>query len=152
MRRSDIISGAIQTVLGLVTIFLVVPAEISGSSDFGIAPDVFPLTLIWTTTVFAAALTASRVLSGRGRADDDADPSPILRPDWYFIAGSIVFLVVGYLALTYLGFIVGGMLMLAALMVLMGEHRHWLRLVLVVAIAPASIYFVFWHLFKVPLP
>lgn len=152
VRRSDIISGTILTVLGLFTIFVIVPDQISGTSAFGIAPDVFPLTLIWATTVFAALLVANRLLNTRNQARADDGPSPISRADWFFIAGTTLFLAAGFLAITYLGFIAGGGLMLAALMLLMGERFHWLRLVLVVVIAPVSLYFVFWSLFKVPLP
>ena len=141
-----------MTVVGLVTIFLVVPNQISGTSAFGIAPDVFPLTLIWATTLFAALLVANRLLRPWSQSQADADPSPIIRPDWFFIVGATLFLAAGFVAITYLGFIVGGGLMLAFLMLLMGDRLRWRRLVLVVAIAPACLYFVFWSLFKVPLP
>ena len=152
MRRSDIISGTILTVLGLLTIFVIVPDQISGTSTVGIAPDVFPLTLAWATTLFAAALVLTRLLQPWSEARSDADPSPISRPDWFFIAGATLFLAAAYLAITWLGFIVGGVVVLVLLMLLMGERAHWRRLVLVAAAAPACLYFIFWSLFRVPLP
>ena len=151
MRRSDILSSAVLTVLGLFTIFVVVPDQISGTSDFGIAPDVFPLTMIWATTIFAALLGLQRLLrrTDKDAADDDA---PMSSYDWCFIGAAAVFLVLAFLAITYLGFIAGSILTVGACMIVMGGLRHWRRVVLVSAIAPVALYLIFWNLFRVPLP
>ena len=149
MRQSDIISGLVLTVFGLVTIFVIVPDQISGSSAYGVAPDVFPLTLIWATTIFSVVLWVSRLIKGRGGPREE---SPLPAKDWAFIAAMAVFLAVAVAAIAYLGFIAAGIAIVALLMLVMGERRNPLRLGLVSVITPVALYFVFWSLFNVPLP
>lgn len=148
MRRSDIVSGAVLTLLGLATIFFVVPAQISGTSDIGIAPDVFPLTMVGAATLFAALLVVRRLVFDR--AEDGA--APLSREDGLFIVGAALFLAAGYAAIVTLGFMIGGALVLALVMAAMGEWRHPVRLVLVALVAPGAIDLLFWRLFYVPLP
>ncbi len=148
MRRLDIVSGATLTLLGLITIFVIVPNQISGSSEYGIAPDVFPLTLLWTTTFFAALLCVSRLL----KKDTQEERTPLPFREIKFVAVIAVFLAAIVTIIAYVGFIVGGIIAIAVLMFAMGEYRHWVRLTLVSVLTPAILYLVFWKLFHVPLP
>ena len=149
MRRADIIGGIILAVLGLVAIFVIVPDQISDSSDIGIAPDVYPLTLLWLIVGLALLLSVGRWVQ-RAALDDRACMLPA---DWKFIAGATVYLVGAFEAIDLLGLRVGGAVALAVLMLTMGDWpAHKLRVVLISILAPLAIYYVFWNVFRVPLP
>ena len=148
MRRSDIISGFVFILFGLITIFIIIPNQISGTSAYGIAPDVFPLTLIWIFTIFCILLVVNRLLSKKPK--EDADSKVYIR--WRFIGLVSLFLITSFLSITYLGFIVGGIYTVAVVMLVMGEYRHKLRLILVTILAPVLISLTFRHLFIIILP
>ena len=148
MRRIDVVAGSLLAALGLVTILVIVPAQISGSSAYGIAPDVFPLTLLWLL-VGLSLLLALLPLAGRGVPQ----PSPMQRGDWLFLAGAAAFLAGAYAAVALLGMRIGGALILAGLMGLMGEWRHHkLRVALLSLLTPLILYSLFWNVFRIPLP
>jgi putative tricarboxylic transport membrane protein len=148
VHNSDIVSGILLTVLGLITIFVIVPNQISGSSGDGIGPDVFPLTLIWATTLFAIVLCVGRLL----RSKELDDPFPITWREVRFVALMAAFLAAIVAVIAYLGFIVGAIIAIAILMIVMGEFRHKLRLFLVSTILPTLLYVIFWNIFHIPLP
>ncbi len=148
MRRSDIISGFVFILFGLITIFIIIPNQISGTSAYGIAPDVFPLTLIWIFTIFCILLCVNRLLSKK--PTQDADSKVYIR--WRFIGLVSLFLTTSFLLITYLGFIIGGIYTIAVVMLVMGEYRHKLRLILVTILAPVFISLIFRHLFIIILP
>lgn len=148
MRRADIIAGLTLTVLGLLTIFVIVPREVGGTSQSGIAPDVFPLTLLWIFTALAALLFASRLLDRRSAADGP----PLELHNVAYIALTSIVLAAGFVAIATLGFVAGGAAIVAFTMLAMGSRRHALRVVLVSVLAPTAIYLVFKHVFTIFLP
>ena len=148
MRRADIIAGLALTVAGLVTIFVIVPREVGSTSPIGIAPDVFPLTLLWIITGLAVLLVVSRLVMGQGASDGP----PLELHNLVYIGVVAVALAAGFIAITTLGFLVGGAAIVAFTMLVMGARRYPLRLALVSVLAPASIYLVFKHVFTVFLP
>lgn len=148
MRRADIISGLALTVAGLITIFVIVPREVGGTAPIGIAPDVFPLTLLWIIVGLAVLLSVSRLV---GRPSESDGP-PLELHNLMFIAVAAIALAAGFVAITTLGFLVGGAAMVAFTMLVMGARRHPVRLVLAAVLAPAAIYLVFKHVFTVFLP
>lgn len=150
LRRVDIISGCVLALVGLVTVFVIIPREISGHSDYGLAPDFFPRILIWLFIFLAALLAAHRLLRA-GTHSEDGD-APMSRLDWLYIAGVSVFLVPGYVAMDRFGFIAAGIPMVALITIAMGGHHNRLRTVLVAIGAPVLIYLAFEHLFSVYLP
>ena len=149
MRRSDIISGFVFILFGLITIFIIIPNQISGSSDYGIAPDVFPLTLIWIFTILCMFLCVNRLLSKKPTKDADSRKSNI---QWGFISLASLFLISNFVLFKYLGFIYGGIYTVAVVMLVMGGYRHKIRLILVTILAPCLIYLIFRHLFIILLP
>jgi len=134
--------------LGLITIFVIIPNQISGSSAYGIAPDVFPLTLIWIFTIFSILLCVNRLLSAKPTQDADSKADI----EWRFIALVSLFLISSFVLITFFGFIFGGIYTVAVLMLAMGEYRHKLRLILVAILAPVLISIIFRHLFIILLP
>lgn len=148
MRRNDIISGFVFILFGLITIFIIIPYQISGTSDYGIAPDVFPLTLIWIFTILCVILCLNRLLSKK--PTKEADSKGVIR--WRFISLASLFLLTSFLLIKYLGFVYGGIYTVAVIMLVMGEYRHKIRLISVTILAPMFIYLVFRYLFIILLP
>lgn len=148
MRAADIASGAVLALFGLVTLVAVIPAEVGGAVEHGVAPDVFPRVLMWLVTLLATLLVVSR-LASRRKADE---ASPLRAENFYFIVGASLVLLVAFVAVRYLGFIVGGALTIALAMLAMDGRRRPARLVTTVLLAPVAVYLVFKHLFSVYLP
>jgi hypothetical protein len=149
VRRADIVAGLILTLFGLVLLFAIIPAQVGGDAGAaGVAPDVFPLTLMWLMTGLAAALAVSRLLS-RGKQDE---PAPLRSENFFFILAASLGLIASFLAISYLGFIVGGALTVAIAMVAMDGRRHPIRLVAVSILGPLAVFAMFRYGFTVLLP
>ncbi|POF28308.1 tripartite tricarboxylate transporter TctB family protein [Roseibium marinum] len=155
MRKSDIASGLVLTVFGLVSLWLIIPVQISGHSDYGLAPDFFPRLLMWFFVLLAAALAGSRLLEvRRGAAASGAqETSPMEPADWLFIGAAAAVLAIAYLLMEYAGFIWAGVFTVFCGGLAMGNLRkHPVRLALMCLAAPVLVYMVFRHLFLVFLP
>jgi Tripartite tricarboxylate transporter TctB family len=149
VRRSDIYSGSLLVVFGLVMIFAIVPTQIDSTGEYGLDPKFFPVSLLWLIVCMSALLVTSRWMI---TVDDRDDPGPLDRQNWMFIAGAALYLLIGFVTVDFAGFIPGGILMIAVLMYLMGERRHWVRLVSVSVATPIVIYLAMRHLFTIQLP
>ena len=150
MRRSDLISGSLIVLSGLLMIFVIVPTQINTAGDYGLDPAFFPLMVLWLLVIMGVVLVASRMR----QPADPPEAEPVLdRWNWRFIAGASIFLLVGFIAIDRLGFIVAGTMMIAVLMFFIElRHLNWLEVVGVSLIAPFVIYYVLYHLFSVQLP
>jgi len=148
LRRADIIAGLLLTVAGLITIFVIVPREVGSTAPIGIAPDVFPLTLLWTIIGLSVLLVVSRLVVWRSSSDGP----PLELHNLVYIGVATIALAAGFIAITTLGFLVGGAAIVAFTMLVMGARRSPLRLVLVSVLGPTAIYLVFKHVFTVFLP
>ena len=137
-------------VFGLVMIFVIVPIQISSSSEYGLDPKFFPEALLWLVVAMGALLVATRL----PLPPDPPDREPVLdRHNWLFIGAFAAFLVLGYLAITRIGFIAAGIAMTAALMfALGGRRRNWIELIGVSIVAPVAIHYALYHIFSIQLP
>lgn len=152
MQRADIISGAVLTLVGVVTLFVVIPDQISGTSAYGLPPDFFPRLMAWLVTLLAAGLVLSRTVAWR-RGEREAEAPPIVGHDWTFVTGSAVLLTVVWVVMECFGFIPAGALALAVIGTVMGELRsHPLRMLLLAVIAPPVVFYIFREAFLVFLP
>ncbi len=150
MRRSDIISGGLVTIFGLVMIFIIVPFQITSSSDYGLDPKFFPLAVLWLVVVMGALLVATRLPAP---PDPDDSPPVLGLRNWLFIGGFSVFLFVVFVAITTLGYVAAGLLMVALMMIALDlRNRNWVQLAGVSILAPLIIYYTLYHLFSVQLP
>jgi putative tricarboxylic transport membrane protein len=150
VRRSDIISGSTIVIAGLLMIFVIVPAQINSTSDYGLDPAFFPLALLWLLVAMGVLLVATRL---RQAADPD-DAEPVLdRWNWVFIVGTSIFAILGFVAINTLGFVIAGTIMIAVMMFAIElRSLHWLELLGVSLLAPLIIYWLLYHLFSVQLP
>ena len=149
MRDADIVAGLMLTLFGIVSLFAIIPAQVGGAAgQAGVAPDVFPLSLMWLLTGLAVLLWASRLVR-RGAEDG---PTPLRMENFVYVCAASITLAGSFFAITYLGFIAGSALTVAFVMFAMGSRRHPVRLVAVSLLAPTAIYAFFRYLFTVFLP
>ena len=95
MRRSDIYTGIFLALFGLAAIFVIIPAGISVSDEYGLSPRIFPLTVMWLGTAVALILVVQRLREGAGATDD---PAPMQAKNWIFIAAMSAYLAATYFA------------------------------------------------------
>ena len=150
LRRSDIISGSLLTLAGLLMIFIIVPQQIASSGDYGLDPAFFPLALFWLVVVMAALLVVTRVK----QQPDPPDTEPVFdRWNWAFIVGAIVFVALSYIAIQELGFVIAGTIMVALLTIAIEMRRiNWIEIVAISVAAPFAIYWILYNVFSVQLP
>lgn len=150
MRRSDIISGGLLFLFGLMMIFVIVPRQIKSSSDYGLDPKFFPSALLWLLVIMGLLLVATRLRA----QTEPADAEPVLDArNWLFIGGSSVFLLVVFVAIKTLGFVLAGIATVALLVFVLGfRHLRWIELIGVSVLAPLVIYLALYHIFNVQLP
>ena len=75
------------------------------------------------------------------------------RWSWLFITGVTAFLVLGFIAIQTLGFVIAGVIMIAALMMVIElRHLRWFELIGVSLLSPFVIYYLLYHVFSVQLP
>ena len=150
MQRSDLISGSLLTLAGLLMIFVIVPVQINTVGDYGLDPAFFPLMVLWLLVIMGVLLVVSRMR----QPADPPDAEPVLdRWNWWFIAGVSIFLLLGFIAIDRLGFIIAGAMMIAVLMFFIElRHLNWREVISVSLISPFVIYYLLYHLFNVQLP
>lgn len=149
MRRADIVAGLVLTLFGAVSLFAIIPAQVGSSAGHaGVAPDVFPLTLMWFLTGLAVLLWASRLV----RRDKEDAPAPLRTENFFYIGTASIALAGSFFAISYLGFIAGSVLTVAVAMLAMEGRRHPIRLVAVSLLAPMVVFAIFRYLFTVLLP
>jgi hypothetical protein len=150
VRRSDIVSGILLVLFGLVMIFIIVPQQIKSSGDYGLDPKFFPTVLLWLLVTMAVLLIATRLRT----QTEPADEEPILDAwNWLFIGGFSVFLILIFVAIKTVGFVLAGSATIALLMFTIGfRHLRWIELVGVSVLAPLAVYFALYHIFSVQLP
>lgn len=148
MRRSDIISGIALALFGLFALFVIIPIGISISDEYGLNPRIFPLTVMWLGTLVALVLVVQRL---REPAVEGDEP-PMRLKNWIFIAVMSAYFAATYFAIDIIGFKIVGPVCVAVLMIMMGELRHPVRLVLVSLIFPLFVYYTFDRVFIIQLP
>ncbi|QKV19667.1 tripartite tricarboxylate transporter TctB family protein [Oricola thermophila] len=154
MHRTDILSGLLLAFAGLLTIYVIIPTQISGHSDYGLAPDFFPRVLAWFFVILSVTLVGHRLfqlMTSKPATENDEPPMHV--HDWLFIAGFAAFMVAIYALVDFAGFIVGGAIGIAVVSSLMGDLRkHPFRLATISLIVPVAVYYAFKKFFFVFLP
>ena len=148
MRRADIYGAAGLLVLGLVVLFVIIPAEASGDTWSGVSPLFFPTIVAAGFTLCAAALLIRAALFPASYKGMEA---PISRQNFGFflIACAIIFAAV--LAIHAFGILWGGPLLVGALMLFMGE-RNWRRIIPISILPVVTIYLFVTKILNTPLP
>lgn len=149
MNKIDLISGAGLSVAGLVLIFIIIPQGTEAGVSFGLSPTVFPTILATGMTACAMALTVQALL--RLRAGSDTRPSPISGWNMLMFGAASALILAGIVAINYLGMVIAGPLLIASLMLFLGD-RSIIRIVLTSTIPVAAIYFLAFYVLRMPVP
>ena len=130
-RKTDALTGVVLSVLALTMMVWVIPAQIPKSSDPTSMPPSFMANLtMGMILVLSLLLIVKAILQGTPEAGPVITKSGI---GWLaFVVGSLV--VSGFL-IHYLGFLWGGMVVIAGYMACMGERRPTLMLPIAVGAA-----------------
>jgi hypothetical protein len=150
VNRSDIISGGLLVLFGLLTIFVIVPVEIDSGGDYGLDPKFFPVTTLWLIVAMAVLQIGHRLVLLKFDRDT---PGPLDSLNWLFICGATLFLAMAYFGIVTIGFIATSLILIAIAMVAMGARKqNWLALLSIPIIAPIVIYYALGQIFTVELP
>jgi hypothetical protein len=148
MRKADILSAAILFTGGLITLFVIIPLQTTEGEKYGLPPAFFPTCSMVVLTVLSALL----LLKGLFSSNKDSDtPAPLGSKSWLTIGSLSALLFLSLAAIKYLGFIIGGILMVASFMIYMRERRL-ITISLVSLITPLVIYIVLWKFLRILLP
>lgn len=147
MRKADIIAAVFLIIFGLLMIFIIIPAQTEPGEEYGVPPSTVPLAATGLVTAMACILLVKRL---RERTADD-QPNPIGRGQWLHILGFTALLLAGLGLIKLLHFIPGGIVFIAALMLITGQRRP-LIIGLVSATTPCLVYSALWYGLRIPLP
>ena len=148
MKRAELIAGILLLAGALAMIFWVVPAYTEIVEDTSIQPATYPSIALWAVALLSALLIAVSAVGLRRPGDGEAAIN-LGNLKTLLLVGAIV--AVAFVAMDYLGYLVGGIGLVAALMFYMGV-RNPVSLVL----APVGSAGIVWLFFEVllerPLP
>lgn len=148
MRKADIVSAAILFVAGLLTIFVVIPLQTTPGEKYGLPPAFFPTCSMVAMTALSALLLLKALFKPKEYLDTQA---PLNVRSWLHIGSLSALLFLCLAAIKYLGFIIGGILMVGSFMVYMRERKPVIISV-VSLITPIFIYIVLWKFLRILLP
>jgi len=148
VRRADIYASAILLALGLLVLFVVIPAEADGPTWSGVSPLFFPTLVAAGFTIACAALLFQAICRPRGY---EGQEMTLKLQNFGFFMVACAIILVTVLLIHYLGFLWGATLLVAGLMLFMGE-RNWFRIVPISVIPVVVIYFFITKVLTSPLP
>jgi hypothetical protein len=148
MRRADIYGSAGLLILGLVVLFVIIPAEADGDTWSGVSPLFFPTLIVAGFTLSCAGLLVQAILRPKTY---EGMPMPMAGWDFAFFLLACAIILGAVFVIHRFGLLWGGPLLVAALMLFMGE-RNWLRIV-PMAVVPVLIFaFFITKVLNAPLP
>jgi hypothetical protein len=148
MRRADIFGSAGLFILGLVVLFVVIPAEAEGDTWSGVSPLFFPTIIAAGFTLSCGGLFVQALLRP---GSYEGMEMPITLRDFGFFLLACVIVLGAVLVIHAFGILWGGPLLVAALMLFMGE-RNWLRIVPMAVVPVLIIAFFITKVLHAPLP
>jgi hypothetical protein len=148
MRRADICMATGLLLVGLLVLFVIIPAEAEGDTWSGVSPLFFP-TIIATGFSLACAALLARAVMRPGAYDGMEAPLKLRNFGFFLIACGIV--LASVFLIHAVGFVWGGPVLVAALMLFMGE-RSLLRIIPMSAVPVLVIYFFVTKMLNAPLP
>jgi hypothetical protein len=149
MRQADIVAGSVLAAFGLAAVLWIIPAESARVRDASIQPAVYPLIAAWAIVAHSALMIANGILR-RLLPDEDA-ASPVPSGEWLHVAAVCAILLAALLAFEFVGFVAGGVSLVAVLMIYMGARNP--ALIAGVAAGATLSIWAFFHLALArPLP
>lgn len=149
MEKADLAGGVAIALVGILLIFVVIPLDTEEGMYFGLPPTFFPTLLSVAMTGCAAALAVKAWL--RLRSGGGLQVPPLRLRNLVMFLISAVLVASGVVAIDHLGMIAGGPLLIAALMLFLGE-RNAIRIGLTATLPVAAVYLLATHVLHAPLP
>lgn len=147
MKRADILTSIVLTILALIGIFWAVPQETVAGEPGEIAPADLPKIALWVIVGCAASQLLSSLRS------DETKANPLDRFAILFLAAGTAVLVAALLGIWWLGYIAGGVLCIFLIGAAMRpKGTTWAWLVMVALALPIGIYVLSWHGLRLSLP
>lgn len=155
-------AGIVMAVLGITTIFILIPAQISEPSSVilknGVSPTAFPKVASWGVVIFGIATVLEEFLKNRREKlrtnQDDINGNETAEKNNEDLIGLIFFLaaVIAYvIALPILGHLISTPLAIAGFLLLLGE-RSWVRISIASVLTTVLISVLFRILLNTILP
>lgn len=148
MKRAELIAGILLFAGALAAIFWIVPAYTEIVEDTSIQPATYPSIALWAVALLSALLIAVSAV-GLARSGDGEAAIDLRNLGTLLLVGAIV--AAAFVAMDYLGYLVGGIGLVAALMFYMGV-RSPIPLVLTPVCSAGIIWLFFEVLLERPLP
>ena len=148
MRKIDIIAAIGMLVFVAAMVLIVIPGENPGGVWHGLSPYFYPMVMLAGVALSSVGLLVQAVTQPRNYDDQ---PQPITWSEVGFFLMSMAIILAGVLVIQWFGTWVGGPLMIAAIMIFMGELRP-IRIALVAGLTVAVTHAVVTYGLKIPLP
>jgi hypothetical protein len=120
MRAVDLVGGALLCALSLALIFIVIPADHPGGRWTGLSPYFFPIVVAVAIAFFSLALS---IQAARQTYSTEEKQAPITWPQLAMLVLAMALIVAGVFVISRFGVWVGGPLLIAAMMLFMGERN-----------------------------
>jgi hypothetical protein len=119
MRAVDLVCGAVLCALSLALIFIVIPADNPGGRWTGLSPYFFPIVVAGAIAFFSLALS---VQAARQTYSAEEKSPPIAWSQLAMLLLAMAVIIAGVIGISRLGVWIGGPLLIAAIMLFMGER------------------------------
>lgn len=148
MRKIDFCAAIGLLGFAALVAFVIIPNENEGGVWYGLSPYFYPMVMLAGIALSCVGLLVQALTRPGLYADQ---PNPLNRSQFGFFLLSMVMILVGVMAIHRFGFWWGGPLLIAAMMIFMGE-RNPLRIVPVSVLTVAAAWVVVSWGLKTPLP
>ena len=149
MTKLDLAGGVALTAFGLLLTFVIIPMGTEEGMYYGLPPTFFPTLLAVGLTICAVGLTVQSVLRLRaGRVDTS---SPISRWNLAMFALLVALILGGIVVIDVFGLLIGAPLLIAALMIVLGD-RNPLRIVPTAVLPVGAVYYIALYVLETPVP
>ena len=147
MHRDELIVAATLVAGGLLTIAVVIPRYVTGGAvGDGLSPAFMPYLAAGLATLAALGV----LLQGARRRDAGAERARLTRANMRFICGSALVLGASYALMIWLGYLIGGIVLVAGLLKL--ARVTPVPLAIAAVTAPVALWLLFVMLLGMPLP
>jgi hypothetical protein len=145
VRRTELATATGLTVAGLGVIGVIIPRYVA---DIGVSSALSPAFMPYVAAVLATVGAASLLVAElRGRG---GNAIPFTKSNWRFLGASVAVLIGSCLLMSILGYLVGGVALVAG-MLLLARVRPSIVIAAAV-LAPMAVWLLFTQLLATPLP
>jgi hypothetical protein len=146
VRRTELVTAAVLVAAGLGTLLVLVPRYVDSGAAANVSPRFMPYVAAALLTAAALRLLGAALLRG-GNGARAASSAPIsLR----FMAAAAAVLGGSYLAMSVLGYLFGGAVLVAGMLLV--ARAKPATIVVAAVLAPTVLWLVFARLLATPLP